>query len=138
MPRRPRRPFKSIAPQPRRCLRVADGYRHNLVARWGDSLVTGTRDFDTRQLIDDRLAQCPRAVDAQHRQFGTNCDAVQYFPLVQGRAAQGLVCVNHEYFSAELVWPGHRGVGMKADDASAGWSNIHTRWRSCRPRMAWR
>ena len=111
----PRKTFKSIAPRHDDTFVVAEGYRHNMVARWGDSLFAGTPDFDTSQLSATSWLN-PTAVNEQHRQFGTNCDAVQYFPLVQGRAAQGLVCVNHEYFSAELVWPGHRGVGMKAED----------------------
>jgi uncharacterized protein len=106
--------FKSIPPQHDDAFVIADGYRYNTVARWGDSLVTGTADFDTRRMTSmDWLTA--DAVDAQNRQFGTNCDAVQYFPLVQGRAAKGLVCVNHEYFSGELVFPEHGGVGMKAD-----------------------
>jgi uncharacterized protein len=109
------KPFTSIAPRHDDAFIVAEGYRHNMVARWGDSLFAGTADFDTSRLSATSWLN-PAAVDAQHRQFGTNCDAVQYFPLVQGRAAQGLLCVNHEYFSAEMVWPGHRGVGMKADD----------------------
>ncbi len=109
------KPFTGIAPRRDDAFIVAEGYRYNIVARWGDSLVAGTRDFDTRRLVDTSWLN-PAAVDQQLRQFGTNCDAVQYFPLVQGRAAQGLVCVNHEYFSGELMWPGHRGVGMKADD----------------------
>jgi secreted PhoX family phosphatase len=111
----PRKTFKSIAPRHDDAFVVAEGYRHNMVARWGDSLFAGTPDFDTSQLSATSWLN-PTAVNEQHRQFGTNCDAVQYFPLVQGRAAQGLVCVNHEYFSAEMVWPGHRGVGMKAED----------------------
>ena len=74
------------------------------------------------------------AVDAQNRQFGTNCDAVQYFPLNTGRAARGLVCVNHEYFNGELMWPGHRGMGMKAEERKP-WMERHPHAvRSCRPR----
>jgi uncharacterized protein len=107
--------FKGIAPQTGDDFVIADGYRYNVVARWGDSLVTGTPDFDTRRMTNmDWLTA--DAVDAQNRQFGSNADAVQYFPLGQGRAAHGLVCVNHEYFSAELVFPEHRGVGMKPDE----------------------
>jgi secreted PhoX family phosphatase len=115
--------FKGIAPQNNDAFVIADGYRYNVVARWGDSLVTGTADFDTRRMTStDWLT--PAAVDAQNRQFGTNCDAVQYFPRVQGRAAQGLICVNHEYFNAELVFPGHRGVGMKPEERAA-WMARH-------------
>jgi secreted PhoX family phosphatase len=115
--------FKSIAPRRDDMFTVADGYRYNIVARWGDSLVTGTPDFDVRRLGNTDWLNAG-AVDAQHRQFGTNADAVQYFPLAQGRAAEGLVCVNHEYFSAELVWPGHGGVGMKAE-ARKLWMDQH-------------
>ncbi len=115
--------FKGIAPQTGDDFVIADGYRHNVVARWGDSLVTGTPDFDTRRMTSmDWLTA--DAVDAQNRQFGTNADAVQYFPLVQGRAAQGLVCVNHEYFSAEMVFTEHRGVGMKPE-ARKRWMERH-------------
>jgi secreted PhoX family phosphatase len=115
--------FKGIAPQNNDAFVIADGYRYNVVARWGDSLVTGTPDFDTRRMTSTEWLTAD-AVDAQNRQFGTNCDAVQYFPLVQGRAARGLVCVNHEYFSAELVFPGHRGVGMKPEERKA-WMEQH-------------
>ena len=115
--------FTSLAPRKDDALVVADGYRYNIVARWGDSLVTGTADFDTRVMTNTDWLTA-EAVEAQHRRFGTNCDAVQYFPLVAGRAARGLVCVNHEYFSGELVFPGHRGAGMKAEDRKA-WMEKH-------------
>jgi uncharacterized protein len=109
------RTFKSIAPRLDDSFVVADEHRYNIVARWGDSLVSGTGDFDTRRMADASWLT-PAAVDEQLRQFGTNCDGAQYFPLVQGRAAQGLICVNHEYCNGELLWPGHRGFGMKAED----------------------
>ena len=44
------------------------------------------------------------------------------FRCTQGRAARGLVCVNHEYFSAELVFAGHRRRGHEGRRAQApGW-----------------
>jgi len=115
--------FSAIAPQNNDAFELAREYRYNVVARWGDSLVTGTPDFDTRRMTNtDWLSN--DAIDAQGRQFGTNCDAVQYFPLAAGRAAQGLVCVNHEYFSGELMWQGHRGAGMGAEDRKR-WMEQH-------------
>ncbi len=111
--------FNSIAPQNLDVFAVADGYRYNIVARWGDSLVTGTPDFDTRRLAADDWLDAG-AVATQERQFGTNADAVAYFPQVAGRAARGLVCVNHEYVNGELIFPGHRGTGMKPE-ASKAW-----------------
>ena len=116
-------PFKGITPQTSDAFVIADGYRYNVVARWGDSLVTGTQDFDTRRMTSTDWLN-DSAVDAQGRQFGSNCDAVQYFPLVRGRAARGLVCVNHEYFSGELVWQGHHGGGMKPEERRA-WMQQH-------------
>jgi len=115
--------IKGIAPQNDDAFVVDEAYRYNIVARWGDSIVTGTPDFDTRRMADTGWLTAA-AVDAQSRQFGTNCDAVQYFPLVQARAARGLVCVNHEYFSGELMFPGHHGTGMKPEDRKA-WMEKH-------------
>ncbi len=103
------KPFQGIAPHFDDAFTLAAGYRSSIVARWGDSLVTGTPDFDTRRLAkSDWITSA--AVEAQHSQFGSNCDAVQYFPLGRGRAARGLLAVNHEYFSAELVFPGNPGA----------------------------
>ena len=107
--------FTAIEPQDGDTFELAREYRYNLVARWGDSLVTGTPDFDTRRMTNTDWVTAEE-VDAQNRRFGTNCDAVQYFPLAAGRAAEGLVCVNHEYFNGELVWQGHRGAGMSAEE----------------------
>jgi secreted PhoX family phosphatase len=115
--------FRSVTPQTTDALVLAEGYRQKVVARWGDSLVTGTPDFDSRRLYAGDWLDAD-AVSAQERQFGTNCDAVQYFPLKPGRAARGLVCVNHEYFSAELMFPDHPGIDMKLD-ARKAWLAAH-------------
>jgi secreted PhoX family phosphatase len=115
--------FTSLPPQNKDTFVVADGYRHNLVARWGDSIVTGTADFDSRRLFADDWLDAD-AVAAQHHQFGTNADAVAYFAQASGRAARGLVCVNHEYVNGELMWPGHRGAGMRLE-ARTAWMDKH-------------
>jgi secreted PhoX family phosphatase len=119
----PANAFKSVAPQTNDEFVVADGYRTKVIARWGDSLVTGTHDFDTRRMATNDWLDAD-AVAAQHRRFGTNCDAVAYFPQRGGRAARGLVCVNHEYFSGELVFLGHRGAGMKLAERMS-WMDEH-------------
>jgi len=106
--------FNSVAPQNLDVFKVAEGYTYGIVARWGDGLVTGTPDFDTRRMVDTVWLDANSA-STQERQFGTNADAVQYFPKVSGRAARGLLCVNHEYVNAELMFPGHRGSGMKPE-----------------------
>jgi secreted PhoX family phosphatase len=116
--------FTSVAPQHTDALVIAEGYRQNIVARWGDSLVSGTADFDTRMLAGGGGWLDADAVSAQERRFGTNADAVAYYPQVQGRAARGLVCVNHEYVNAELIWPDHAGVNMRAEPGKA-WLDRH-------------
>lgn len=114
----PRSAFRNVAQGKTDAFTVADGYRHKVLARWGDSLVTGTPDIDTRVLVDNAWVTS-QAVEAQHRQFGTNADAIQYFPLHTGRAARGLVCVNNEYFNMELVFTDHPGVGMRYEARKA-------------------
>src|SRR5688572_16223052 len=96
--RRPHREFVSIAPSQSDKFRIADGFRYNIVARWGDAIVTGQSSFDTSRLPADDWVNAGSAA-AQERQFGTNADAVQYFPRTRGRAARGIVCVNHEYMN---------------------------------------
>jgi uncharacterized protein len=115
--------FKSLAPRHDDVFAVADGYRWNIVARWGDSLVTGTPDFDTRRMSDNTWLDAA-AADAQNRRFGTNADGAQYFALATGRKSHGLMCVNHEYVSGELVFHDHDGSGMKADVRRA-WLDRH-------------
>jgi secreted PhoX family phosphatase len=114
--------FKSIAPQKGDDFVVAEGYRASIVARWGDSLVTGTRDFDTRVMTDSKWLGSEASAE-QERRFGTNADAVQFFGLSRGRAGRGLLCVNHEYVNGELMWPGHRGAGMRYADRKKWMAN---------------
>jgi hypothetical protein len=115
--------FTSVAPQNSDALVIAAGYRQKVIARWGDSLVTGTSDFDTRRIMANDWLSAD-AVVAQEHQFGANADAVGYFAQRRGRAARGLVCVNHEYVNSELIWPDHDGIDMKRDPARA-WMDKH-------------
>src|ERR1043165_9375130 len=75
--------FKSVPPLNSDALVIADGYKQNIVARWGDSLVTGTPDFDTSRMTTTTWLDAG-AVDAQEPWFGTNADAVGYFAQKQG------------------------------------------------------
>lgn len=74
---------------------VAAGYEAEILLRWGDPLFPGMAPFDPRTLTGEEQA----------RRFGYNNDYVAFFPL--GDASdRGLLCVNHEYASPEVMFPG--------------------------------
>ncbi len=115
--------WQSITPQRTDSLILAAGYRHSVIARWGDTLFRDTPSVDTRALAS--LAWLtPSAVANQARQFGANCDAIAYFPQRRGRAARGTLCVNNEYTNNELTfanYPGRRGSEPFEEQQRAAW-----------------
>jgi secreted PhoX family phosphatase len=114
--------------------KVADGYAAQVVLAWGDPLFAGMKPFDPGSL----------SADEQARRFGYNNDYVAFFP--QGGSTRGLLCVNHEYTSPEVMFPGlggrpdrkdfanmtaaHTGVEMAAHGASVvEIALVDGRWR---------
>ena len=83
---------------------VADGYDANILIRWGDPLLQGAPEFEPRN----------QTGASQSQQFGYNNDFLGYFPL-EG-SVRGLLAVNHEYTSTELLFPGLKSVA----DARSG------------------
>ena len=85
---------------------VAPGYTVGTLIRWGDPLHADAPEFRPGR----------QTADEQERQFGMNNDFVAYMPLPRGsnNATRGLLCVNHEYAIAHLMWPGMtRGAATK-------------------------
>jgi secreted PhoX family phosphatase len=74
---------------------VAEGYRADVLLRWGDPLFPDAAPFDPLR----------QSVDAQLKQFGYNNDYIAFFPLDE-TATRGLLCVNHEYTNEEIMFPG--------------------------------
>ncbi len=76
---------------------VAEGYVADVLIRWGDPLFSDSPVFDPQHLT----------ATAQARQFGQNNDFIGFVPLPVGkdREARGLLCVNHEYASSNLMFP---------------------------------
>jgi secreted PhoX family phosphatase len=74
---------------------VAEGYHADILLRWGDQVVADAREFDPRE----------QTAQAQLKQFGYNNDFIGFVPLNQDHT-RGLLCVNHEYTSEEVMFPG--------------------------------
>ena len=74
---------------------VAPGYDVQILLRWGDRIFADAPAFDPSR----------QSSVAQLRQFGYNNDYVGFIPL-GADGAHGLLCVNHEYTSEEVMFPG--------------------------------
>jgi secreted PhoX family phosphatase len=74
---------------------VAAGYKADVLIRWGDPIIAGGPEFDVNQ----------QSAEAQEKQFGYNNDFLGYFPI-DGSSEHGLLGVNHEYTTENLMFPG--------------------------------
>ena len=74
---------------------VAEGYEADILIRWGDPLAEGLGAFDPQNLT----------AEEQAKRFGYNNDYIAFFPLDRS-GTRGLLCVNHEYASPEVMFPG--------------------------------
>jgi uncharacterized protein len=115
--------FRPIAGSRADAVVVADGYTAEVVLRWGDPLWPDAAALDTAGLRRGALLEAGASA-VQERQFGYNCDAVQFFPL-DATGRRGLLCVNHEYTNDELMFPGRLGLGREGAAALGEWSRRH-------------
>ena len=80
---------------------IAEGYRADVLLRWGDPLFADLPAFDPRQ----------QSAAAQLKQFGYNNDYIAFFPI-DASASRALLCVNHEYTNEEVMFPGLSPAGL--------------------------
>jgi hypothetical protein len=78
---------------------VAQGYRADVLIRWGDPVFRDSPAFNP--LTQSKLSQ--------EHQFGYNCDFVSYLPLPYGsnNPTQALLWVNHEYSNERIMFPAY-------------------------------
>ncbi|MGI9518645.1 MAG: PhoX family protein, partial [Pirellulaceae bacterium] len=75
---------------------VVEGYRTQVLIKWGDPVVAGAEPMDVHN---------PTA-EGQATQFGYNNDFVAFLPIDRGSndSRHGLLCVNNEYTHPELMF----------------------------------
>ncbi len=74
---------------------IADGYEADILLRWGDPLFSDAPAFDPAS----------QTATSQHRQFGYNNDYIGIFNIPD-RPDNLLMCINHEFTSPEVMFPG--------------------------------
>jgi secreted PhoX family phosphatase len=94
--------FPRVAPSAADAVVVPDGYRADVVLRWGDPLFAGAAALDAAAVARGALLE-PEAPAAQAGQFGYNCDGIGLFALAGDRQ---ILCVNHEFPLPALLFPG--------------------------------
>jgi secreted PhoX family phosphatase len=84
---------------------VAGGYNADILIRWGDPLFTNTPEFDPYN----------QTAEKQLKQFGYNNDYTGFIPLPlnSNNAEHGLLCVNHEYTLAKLMFEKPEGENKR-------------------------
>ncbi len=76
---------------------VAPGHNAQVLIRWGDPVYPDAPAFDPMG----------QTAAAQERQFGYNNDFVAFMPLppFSKKSNSGLLCVNHEFTNARMMFP---------------------------------
>ncbi len=87
-------------------LTIADYYKRDILLRWGDAVTADAPAFTPSTLTPE----------AQAKQFGYNNDYVAFLPLPIGsnNSDHGLLCVNHEYTNANLMFEGVKRSSLPA------------------------
>ncbi|MEO1153216.1 MAG: PhoX family phosphatase [Pseudomonadota bacterium] len=76
-------------------MHIADGYKADVLLRWGDPITADAAEFDPYN----------QSAEKQLKQFGYNNDYVG-FAALNPEGTRGLLCVNHEYTNEEVMFPG--------------------------------
>ncbi|MBB6416068.1 PhoX family phosphatase [Streptomyces sp. AK010] len=103
--------FAPVAPNTADAVTVPDGYRQNVVIRWGEPILRGAPAFDPEK----------QTAKAQAAQFGYNCDFLALLPLPGERGRQLLVA-NHEYTDEILMFRGYDAADPTREQVEVAWA----------------
>jgi len=108
--------FKSLALKITESHQVAEGYKADIVVRWGDPVAKGAPPIDYAK----------QTAASQAGQFGYNCDFIGYLalPYDSDNSENGLLWVNHEYTNGELMRPGVANAGESRAKADKAWTEV--------------
>ncbi|MEU3841422.1 PhoX family protein [Streptomyces sp. NPDC028635] len=103
--------FTPVAPNTADQVTVPEGYRQNVVIRWGEPILRGAPAFDPER----------QTAAAQAGQFGYNNDFLALLPLPGERHRQLLVA-NHEYTDEVLMFRGYDPENPTRQQAEVAWA----------------
>lgn len=103
--------FSPVAPNTADQVTVPEGYRQNVVIRWGEPILRGAPAFDSER----------QTAAAQAGQFGYNNDFLALLPLPGERHRQLLVA-NHEYTDEVLMFRGYDPENPTRQQVEVAWA----------------
>ena len=103
--------YSSVAPNTADAVTVPDGYRQNVVIRWGEPILRGAPAFDPEK----------QTAAAQAGQFGYNNDFLALLPL-PGECRRQLLVANHEYTDEVLMFRGYDAANPTREQVEIAWA----------------
>ncbi|MGC9501185.1 PhoX family protein [Streptomyces sp. WG7] len=103
--------FTPVAPNTDDAVTVPEGYRQDVVIRWGEPILRGAPAFDPEN----------QTARAQAGQFGYNNDFLALLPLHGERGRQILVA-NHEYTDEVLMFRGYDPDNPTREQVEIAWA----------------
>jgi secreted PhoX family phosphatase len=103
--------FDAVAPNTADAVTIPDGYRQNVVIRWGEPILRGAPAFDPEN----------QTATAQAGQFGYNNDFLALLPL-PGEHGRQLLVANHEYTDEILMFRGYDAENPTREQVEVAWA----------------
>ncbi|WP_446046906.1 PhoX family protein [Streptomyces olivaceus] len=103
--------FTPVAPNTDDTVTVPEGYRQDVVIRWGEPILRGAPAFDPEK----------QSAGAQAGQFGYNNDFLALLPL-RGEHDRQLLVANHEYTDEVLMFRGYDPENPTREQVEIAWA----------------